>query len=103
VIIFLFAVPEAENAVVGDAAVSEVSEPEVVFVVGPEVSGPGVVVVVAASIVGAAGLRASAGILVAFAVFVVSFVAVVEAGNYGHPRFRVFANTYLYAILSSSG
>ena len=89
-IIFLFAVPEAENAVVGDAAVSEVS-------------GPGVVVVVAASIVGAAGLRASAGILVAFAVFVVSFVAVVEAGNYGHPRFRVFANTYLYAILSSSG
>ena len=73
--------------------------PEVVVLVVE----PGVVSVVAASIVDAAGLRVSVDIVVAFAVFVVAFVAVVEAGNYGHPKFPVFANIYRYAILSNSG
>jgi len=95
--------PEVENAVVGVAAVSEVAKPEVVFVVDLEVSEPGVASVVAASIVDAAGLLVSVGILVAFAVFAVAFVVVVEVGNCGHPRFPVFANIYPSAILSIAG
>ena len=80
-----------------------VAEPEVAFVVDLGVFEPAVVSVVAASIVDAAGLRVSVGIVVAFAVFVVLFVVVVEAGNCGHPRFHVFSNIYHYTILSSSG
>jgi hypothetical protein len=89
--------PKVENAFVGVAAVSEVSELGVavfafVFVVEFEVSEPGVVFVALVSIADVAEPQASVDIALAFDVLVPGFVVAVEVDISGRPRFSAFPN-----------
>ena len=86
--------PEVENAVVGVAAVSEVSEPEVVFVA--------VVLVAFVSVADVAEPQASVDSAVAFVVLVPVSVGVVEVYISGRPRFLAFPNIDYFASFSSS-
>jgi len=83
------ACPEVENAVVGVAVVSEVSEPGVVFVA-------------LVSIADVAEPQASVDIALAFDVLVPVSVVAVEVDIYGRPRFLAFPNIDYYASPSSS-
>jgi hypothetical protein len=108
--------PEVGNAVVGVAetqlvvsavAVVVVAEPEVVFVVDPEVAEPGVafVGILFVALVSAADVaepQASADIALAFDVLVPVSVAAVEVDSSGRPKFHVFPNVDHYASSSSS-
>jgi len=98
-----------------------VVEPEVVFVVDPEVSEPGVVFVAAelspevvvlvvepevvfvvVSVADVAEPQASVDIAVAFVVLVPVSVVVVEVYSSGRPKFVAFPNVDHYASSSSS-
>ena len=81
--------PEVENAVVGVAAVSEVSEPGVVFVA-------------LVSVADVAEPQASVDIALAFDALVPAFVVAVEVDSPGHPRFLAFPNVECYSRSSSS-
>ena len=113
--------PEAENALVGVAAFSEVAEPLVAFVasavaelvvdvaavvasevVEPEVVFVAVVSVVLASFAGVAEPRASVDIALAFDVLVPVSVVAVEVDSSGRPRFFAFPNTCSFPNRSSS-
>jgi hypothetical protein len=88
---------EVEIAVAGVAAVSEVAEPVVVFLVVvadvvSEVAEPVVVFVAVASVADAAEPRASVDIALAFAVLVPVSVVMVEVDSSGRPKFFVFPN-----------
>ena len=105
--------PEAEKAVVGVAAVSEVAEPgvvvdlevaepRVVFVVGLEVAEPGVVFVALVSVADVAEPRASVDIAPAFDASVPVSVVAVDVDSSGRPTFLAFPNVDYYASSSSS-
>ena len=81
--------PEVENAVVGVAAVSEVSEPGVVFVA-------------VVSVADAAGPRVSVDIALAFDVLIPVSAVAVEVDSPGHPRFFAVPNIDHRASPSSS-
>jgi hypothetical protein len=81
--------PEVENAFVGVAAVSEVSEPGVVFVA-------------LLSIADVAEPQASVDTALAFDVLVPVFVVAVEVDISGRPRFLAFPNVDYYSRSSSS-
>jgi hypothetical protein len=81
--------PEVENAVVGVAAVHEVGEPRVVFVV-------------LVSVDDVAGPQASVDIAVAFVVLVPVSVLVVEVDSPERPNFLFFPNVDHFASFSSS-
>ena len=94
--------PEVESAVVRVAAVSEVAEPEVVFVVDLGVAEPGVVFVALAFAADVAEPQASVDIALAFDVLVPVSVVAVEVDSPEHPRFFAFPNVCYYAKPSSS-
>ena len=81
--------PEVENAVFGVAAVSEVSQPVVVFVAF-------------VSVADAAEPHASVDIALAFDVSVPVSVGMVEADSSGRPRFLAIPNVDYFASSSSS-
>jgi hypothetical protein len=81
--------PEVENAVFGVAAVSEVSQPVVVFVAF-------------VSVADAAESHASVDIALAFDVSVPVSVGMVEADSSGRPRFLAIPNVDYFASSSSS-
>lgn len=81
--------PEVENTVVGVAAISEVSEPEVVFVAFVFVAD-------------VAEPQASVDIAFAFDVLVPASVVAVAVDSSGRPRFFAFPNVDYYASSSSS-
>ncbi len=86
--------PEVENALVGVAAVSEVSEPGVVFVA--------VVFVALVSVADVAEPRASVDIAPASDVLAPVYVVPVEVDSSECPRFPAFPNVDYYSSSSSS-
>ena len=104
--------PEVENAVVGVAAVSEVAEPGVAFVVGVAAGEPGVafvvylevaeLVFVAVDIADVSGPQASVDIAVVFVVLLPVSVVAVEVDTPGRPRLFVLPKLCSFANSSSS-
>jgi len=91
--------PEVENAVVGVAAVSEVAEPGVAFVVDLEVAE---LVFVAVDIADVSGPQASVDIAVVFVVLLPVSVVAVEVDTPGRPRLFVLPKICSFANSSSS-
>ena len=88
---------EVEIAVAGVAAVSEVAEPVVVFLVVvadvvSEVAEPVVVFVAVSSVADVAELRVSVDIRLAFDVLVPVSVVTIEVDSSGRPRFFFYPN-----------
>jgi hypothetical protein len=79
-----------------------VAEPGVVFVAEPEVSEPGVFFVPVVPAVDVAESQASVDIAAAFDFLVPVSVVVVEADSSGRPKFPPFPNVDHYASSSSS-
>ncbi len=104
--------PEVENAVVGVAAVSEVAEPGVAFVVGVAAGEPVVafvvdlevseLVFVAADIADVSEPQASVDIAVVFVVLIPACVLVFEVDIPGPPTFFVLPKIGSFANSSSS-